>query len=78
MLVKFIRNKSYAGTDYGPEYPESVADVDVKWARVFIAQGAAVAVVAPPPAPPPLSTQSFGEMVESRDPKPSHTRGKRK
>jgi hypothetical protein len=78
MLLQFIRAKCYNGVDYGPGYAEDVADVDPKWARIFLAQGAAVQVVAAPiPPAPPLSTESFAATVESRDPKPA-TRGKRR
>ena len=67
MRVKFLRGKVYDGVSYGPGYPESVADVDPKWARIFISQGAAVAVDdAPLPVSGTLSTASID--VESRDP----------
>lgn len=42
MLLRFKRNTAYEGTDYGPDYPEEVAEVDEPWATTFIAQGRAV------------------------------------
>lgn len=78
MLLKFLKGKCYNGVDYGPGYPQDTADVDDKHARVLLGQGAAIQVV-PADLPPavPLSTESFADTIESRDPKPT-TRGKRR
>lgn len=42
--VRFIRDVCYAGRDYGPSYPEQVADVQEDWAAFFVCAGYAVRV----------------------------------
>jgi len=41
--IKFIRNTSDGGTDYGPDYPKSVATVPFNRAQNYITSGRAVA-----------------------------------
>lgn len=65
--LKFLRNTSYEGADYGPDQEAGdEADVDPRWAAVFLENGRAVALdSAAPPGPAP------GE-VQTRDPRPEH------
>lgn len=42
--IRFIKNKSYAGAEYGPDYNKKPVDVREDWAKAFIAQDAAVRV----------------------------------
>lgn len=42
--VRFIRNTSYAGVDYGPSFKAQEAEVRGDWARHFIRTGKAVRV----------------------------------
>lgn len=65
--LKFLRNTSYNGTDYGPDYESDEADVDARWSAVFLANGRAVEVEA--------KTKGGGppkDEVQVRDPKPEH------
>ncbi len=56
--VRFIRDVCYAGRDYGPSYPEQVAEVDADWAIAFISNGYAVrADMAPAAAERPAKPQ---------------------
>jgi hypothetical protein len=43
-FLRFLRNTSYGGRDYGPTLPRDKAFVDVKWAQAFISAGRAVEV----------------------------------
>lgn len=68
--LKFLRNTSYNGKDYGPDYESDEADVDPRWTANFLANGRAVEVEAAkskaaPGGPAP------GE-VQVRDPDPEH------
>lgn len=77
--VRFVRNKVYAGTYYGPDYPQQVADVDVAWVRVFMAQGAVVPVgdaaeVASTPSEPAVAAP---EPEVEHEPAPKASRRKR-
>lgn len=49
MRLKFLRNTTYEGRDYGPDYEEAEAEVTKDWARRFIASGHAVVVRDPQP-----------------------------
>lgn len=42
--LKFTRNTSYNGTDYGPDYEQDTADVAPPWDTVFLQQNRAVLV----------------------------------
>jgi hypothetical protein len=42
--IKFVRNTSDGGEDYGPDYPKKVADVPFHRAAAYIRQGRAIAV----------------------------------
>ena len=69
MRIKFIRNKCYQGRDYGPDYPEQIADVDEKWARAFLASGSAV-VAEGESAPLPRSGLTVTDLAANADPQP--------
>ena len=49
--VRFIRDVCYAGRDYGPSYPEQVADVQEDWAAFFVGAGYAVRAGDEPASP---------------------------
>ncbi|HEX8499283.1 MAG TPA: hypothetical protein VF659_01735 [Pyrinomonadaceae bacterium] len=40
--IKFIRNTTDEGTDYGPDYPKKVAEVPFHRAATYIRQGRAL------------------------------------
>jgi hypothetical protein len=40
--LKFLRNTAYNGKDYGPDCESDTAEVDSRWAMVFLANGRAV------------------------------------
>ena len=42
--IKFVRNTSEGGDDYGPDYKKKVAEVPFHRAAAYIRQGRAVAV----------------------------------
>lgn len=42
--IKFVRNTSEGGEDYGPDYPKKTATVPFHRAATYIRQGRAVAV----------------------------------
>lgn len=48
-LVRFRKNTTYNGTDYGPSFPQRVTVVESSWARRFVRQGRAEYVTADPP-----------------------------
>jgi hypothetical protein len=83
LKIRFLRNKAYNGTDYGPSYPEQIAEVDERFAYRFLMTGAAVVhedEFTPPAGP--LTTATGPVVVEDRaadadhlDPAPR--RGKR-
>jgi hypothetical protein len=64
--LKFLRNTSYDGTDYGPDYKSDEADVDPRWSAVFLNNGRAVEVEAKTKNGP-----AKGE-AQVRDPAPEH------
>lgn len=42
--VKFVRNVSYHGVEYGPDYDEDTVVVEAGWARRFVDTGRAIEV----------------------------------
>lgn len=50
MKVKFLKNTSYKGEVYGPDYDKDVADVDDSWAIRFKASGRCEEVAKKAPA----------------------------
>jgi len=65
--LRFTRNTSYNGCDYGPDYPVQECDVDPAAAFRFINQGRAVEVSSSLPA---SETPGGGQQVQTRDPEP--------
>lgn len=55
--IKFIRNTAYKGADYGPDYAQSVADVEAAQADIWVFRGRAV------PAPADKAVQPGGVEV---------------
>lgn len=65
--LRFIRNTSYNGCDYGPDYPAQECDVDAASAFRFTSQGRAVEVSSSLPA---TEAPVGGQQVQTRDPRP--------
>lgn len=55
--IRFVRNKCYAGTDYGPAYEQDTVDVREDWAKYFVARGDAVYVTGDEGEKAPASSQ---------------------
>jgi hypothetical protein len=68
--LKFLRNTSYDGQDYGPDYKSDEADVDSRWSAVFLNNGRAVEVEgkATKGGPDKGAVQVRDPVVEHRDP----------
>jgi hypothetical protein len=40
--LRFVRNTTYNGQDYGPDHDSDTAEVDSHWAPIFLGNGRAV------------------------------------
>jgi len=64
--LRFVRNTSYQGTDFGPDYPQQECDVDAASAFRFISGARAVEVKSEPPGGSPVG------QAQHRDPQPTN------
>lgn len=63
--LRFTRNTSYNGTDYGPDYPQDSCEVENRYAYQFIGQGRAVELRGVPGV---SDVQVRDPIAENRDP----------
>jgi hypothetical protein len=76
--VRFIRNVSWGGTEYGPSYPRKETEIEAPHARALIARGVCVECEPSRPRvrPPADDETSVKAKKKTADPPARRTRAK--